>query len=151
MEENYILSVTGTQTIGDSSDKIQLKTVASYVARNGSRYITYKEYDAQNPDKKYRTTIKVDPNDIVTVMKNGTESHHLVLETGERHKCEYITPFGVIALGVYTEYVHVDLNDCGGDLTVRYTIDVESELASRNELHLKLEEAQKNVNSESDS
>ncbi len=146
MEENYILSVTGKQTVEDHSDKIELKTMASYLTKNGSRYITYKEYDTQNPEKKYRTTVKIDPEGRVTVMKGGSESHNLILEKGVRHKCEYVTSFGIISLGVYTESVKIDLDDNGGELEVHYSIDVQSELASKNELYLKIEEANKNVN-----
>ncbi len=141
MEENYLLSVTGKQTANGDSDKIELQTAASYVMRNGSRYITYNEYDPMNPQKKYRTTVRIDPDNIVTVMKGGTESHHLVLEKGVRHKCEYVTSFGSISLGVYTDNVTVNLDDNGGELVMRYTIDIESQLASTNELILKLEEA----------
>lgn len=146
MEENYILSVTGKQTVEDHSDKIELKTLASYVTKNGSRYITYKEYDTNNPEKKYRTTVKIDPEGIVTVMKGGSESHNLILEKGMRHKCEYVTSFGIISLGVYTESVKINLDDNGGELEVHYSIDVQSELASKNELYLKIEEANQNVN-----
>lgn len=146
MEENYILSVTGKQTVDDHSDKIELKTMASYLTKNGSRYITYKEYDTQNPEKKYRTTVKIDSEGRVTVMKGGSESHNLILEKGVRHKCEYATSFGVISLGVYTESIRIDLDDNGGEIEVHYSIDVQSELASKNELYLKIEEANKNVN-----
>lgn len=146
MEENYILSVTGKQTVEDHSDKIELKTMASYLMKNGSRYITYKEYDTQNPEKKYRTTVKIDPEGRVTVMKGGSESHNLILEKGVRHKCEYVTSFGIISLGVYTESIKINLDDNGGELEVHYSIDVQSELASKNELYLKIEEANKNVN-----
>ena len=71
MEENYILSVCGMQTVNGSQDKIALETAASYVMRDGSRYITYKEYDAQNPGQHYRTTVKIDEKGVVTVMKGG--------------------------------------------------------------------------------
>lgn len=151
MEENYILSVLGKQHVGDQSDKIELKTTATYVTRNGSRYISYKEYDTQNPNRHYRTTVKIDPNNIVTVMKGGTESHNLILEKGKRHKCEYMTNFGSITLGVYTNSVKVNLNDNGGELEVGYSIDIQSELASINELFIKIEEANQDVNSDSDS
>lgn len=147
MEENFILSVTGKQTVEDHSDKIELKTSASYVTRNGSRYITYKEYDSQNPEKKYRTTVKIDPDQTVTVMKGGTESHHMMLEKGVRHKCEYVTGFGIISLGIYTQNVDINLDDHGGTLAVTYTIDIDSQLASVNELYLKLEEVSNHVNS----
>ena len=151
MEENYILSVLGKQYVDGQSDKVELKTSAAYVTRNGSRYISYKEYDPQNPDRHYRTTVKIDPNNTVTVMKGGNESHHLILEKGKRHKCEYMTNFGSLTLGVYTEKVKNNLNDNGGELEVRYSIDIQSQLASTNELFMKIEEAHKNVNSNPDS
>ena len=141
MEENYILSVCGMQTVNGAQDKIALETAASYVMRDGSRYITYKEYDANCPDRVFRTTVKVDQDGIVTIMKGGTEKHHLILEKGVRHKCEYVTSFGSLSLGIYTESVRNDLNDNGGELEVCYSIDIGAELASTNELHLKIKEA----------
>lgn len=147
MEENYILSVSGRQLVNGEYDKVELQTTAAYILKNGSKYITYKEYDAQNPEKHYRTTVKVDPNNTVTVMKGGDGTHHLILEQGKRHKCEYATAFGSLFLGVYTENVKINLNEHGGELHVKYSIDIESELASRNELTLKIKEANSDVNS----
>ncbi len=147
MEENYILSVCGRQNVEGSTDKIELETSASYVMRNGSRYISYKEYNPDYPRQHYRTTIKINPDNIVTVIKGGEENHQLVLEQGERHKCEYNTPFGSLSLGIYTETVDINLGDNGGELRVKYSIDVESELASLNELTLKIKEAKSNVHS----
>ena len=106
MEENYILSVEGKQTVNGSSDKIDLKTRAAYMTKNGNRYITYTEYDVNNPKLTSRTTVKVSPDNVVTVMKGGTERHSLILEKGVRHKCEYITSFGIISLGVFTDTVN---------------------------------------------
>lgn len=140
MEENYILSVCGRQTVGESSDKIELQAPASYVQRGSSRYITYKEYDPHNPEKHYRTTVRIDENNVVTVMKGGEENHHLILEKGRRHKCEYNTPFGSIMMGVYTDMVNVDLDEHGGSLTVHYSIDIDAELASSNELTITVRE-----------
>lgn len=151
MEENFILSVCGKQDVSGSSDKIELETPASYVTRNGTRYITYKEYDPNRPDEHYRTTVKVDKDNIVTVMKGGQENHHLILEKGKRHKCEYNTPFGSMMLGVYTDSVFISLDDKGGEVRVRYSIDIESEIASINELTLKIKEAESNVNGSTDS
>lgn len=151
MDENYILSVCGKQNVDGSIDKVELETSASYVMRNGSRYISYKEYNPDAPQQHYRTTVKIDADNVVTVMKGGETSHHLVLEKGKRHKCEYNTPYGSLALGVYTDTVDIRLDDKGGELTLRYLIDIESELASANELTLKIKEAKHNVNSISSS
>jgi len=151
MEENYILSIEGKQTVEGSSDKIDLKTCASYITKNGNRYISYTEYDVTNPRETHRTTVKVSPDNVVTVMKGGTERHSMILEKGVRHKCEYITSFGIISLGVFTDTVNVDLNDKGGEIKVHYNIDVQSELASSNELIINIKEANENVSSSSDS
>ena len=150
MEENYILSVTGKQTVDGESDSIELQTSASYVTKYGSRYITYKEYDANYPDRVYRTTVKVDTDGVVTIMKGGEERHQLILEKGERHKCEYYTPYGSLSLGIYTESIRIDLNDNGGELEVRYSIDIQAELASTNELHLTIKEANNHVHCTTD-
>lgn len=150
MEEKYLLSVVGTQTVEGQSDSIDLKTRAAYVTKNGSRYITYTEYDVNNPKQHYKTTVKVSPENIVTVMKGGTERHNLILEEGVRHKCEYITGFGIISLGIFTDSVNINLDDKGGEIRVHYSIDVQSELASSNELVINIKEANSNVNSNQD-
>ena len=151
MEEKYNLSVCGKQTVEGNTEKIELETSASYVIRGDSRYISYKEYDPSAPEKHYRTTVKVTPDNTVTVMKGGAENHHLILEEGQRHKCEYNTPFGSMTLGIYTESSQITLDDKGGEVFVRYTIDIESELASTNELTLKIKEAEHHVNSSTNS
>lgn len=151
MEENYILSVTGKQMVDGESDSIELQTPASYTTKNGSRYITYKEYDANHPSRIYRTTVKIDKEGIVTIMKGGEERHQLILEKGVRHKCEYFTSFGSLSLGIYTESINNALDDNGGELDVRYSIDIQAELASINELHLSIKEANNNVNSTNNS
>lgn len=150
MEENYLLSVIGTQFIDGDADKVELKTVASYIKKNGNHYITYKEYDAENIRKNSHTTIKISSDNIITIIKGGDEHHNLTLEKGKRHKCEYITPFGNILLGVYTDKVNIALDDKGGEIEAEYSIDMNSKLASTNKLFLKLEEANKNVNINTD-
>ena len=151
MEENYLLSVCGKQFVNGNSDKVELQTNASYVMRGSSRYITYKEYDPQDPQVHYRTTVKVDENNVVTVIRGGEMSHNLILEQGQRHRCEYRTPYGNMTLGIYTERVEIELEDNGGSISVSYNIDIENELASSNELVLNIKEAKGHVNGTDDS
>ena len=63
---------------------------------------------------------------------------------------EYITGFGMISLGVFTDSVKVNLDDKGGEIKVHYNIDVQSELASVNELTINIKEAVNDVGSYSD-
>lgn len=150
MKENYILSVLGKQSANGETDQIEIQTSASYVQKNGSRYITYKKYESNDLEHAYRTTIKIDKNNVVTLINGGEENYCLMLEKGKRHKSEYKTPFGSMFLGVYTHKIRNNLDDNGGELEVQYSIDFDSRLASTNELKLMLKESKKNVNSNSD-
>ena len=152
-EENKIDSVihfAGLKAVGES-----VRKPLEYYSNNINSMLSVcklmTEYDVNNPKLTSRTTVKVSPDNVVTVMKGGTERHSLILEKGVRHKCEYITSFGIISLGVFTDTVNVDLNDKGGEIKVHYNIDVQSELASSNELIINIKEANKDVSSSSDS
>lgn len=151
MEENYLLSVIGKQIVEGESDQVDLKTRAAYVTKNGSRYISYTEYDVNNPKQHYRTTVKVSPDNVVTVIEGGNETHSLILEQGVRHKCHYLTSFGSITLGIFTDKVDVNLDDSGGELRVHYNIDFHTELASSNELIINIKEAKHHVDGNPDS
>ena len=56
----------------------------------------------------------------------------------------------MISLGVFTDSVKVNLDDKGGEIKVHYNIDVQSELASVNELTINIKEAVNDVGSYSD-
>lgn len=57
-----------------------------------------------------------------------------MLEKGKRHKCLYDTGAGVLSLGVYTQTLKHDLSAAGGELCIRYTLDIDTQLSSSNEI-----------------
>ena len=73
-------------------------------------------------------------NGRVTLLRSGGDETRLVLEHGRRHLCRYDTGFGAMTVGVYTHEMKNELGDEGGRLSVRYTLDVNSALASVNEI-----------------
>ena len=50
MDDKYIISVIGTQSLDGEEDTIELTTSASYTERNGKKYIKYREYDPENEE-----------------------------------------------------------------------------------------------------
>ncbi len=139
MQENYLISIKGRQKIDDETGEIEVTTLGSYVKKGNSRYIVYKEYDDQNSAKT--SVLKVDGNSTVTLMRGGAESTRLILEDGKRHVCPYDTGYGCMMIGVFTSKVKSELDDLGGRLEVNYTLDINANLSSLNEILITVKEA----------
>ena len=136
MKENYLISILGRQIVNGEQEEIEVTTFGQYSEKNGKRYIMYREYEDTQPPQKGRTsTLKIEDG-CVTLLRSGGDETRLVLERGKRHLCRYDTGFGAMTVGVYTHQLKT-----GGKLSVRYTLDVNSALASVNEIIVTVREA----------
>lgn len=141
MLENYLISIKGRQKIDNETGEVELTTLGSYVQKGNSRYIVYKEYDAENNNAAQTSVLKVDGSSKVTLMRGGADCTRLILESGKRHLCQYDTGFGNMMVGVFTSRVKSELGDLGGNLEINYTLDINSNLSSLNELFITVKEA----------
>lgn len=141
MEENYLISILGRQVVNGEPEEIEVTTLGQYTEKNGKRYIMYREYEDTAQPSKGRTSILKVEEGCVTLLRSGGDETRLVLEHGRRHLCRYDTGFGAMTVGVYTHEMKNELGDEGGRLSVRYTLDVNSALASVNEIVVTVREA----------
>lgn len=140
MQENFIITVTGIQTVDGEKDKIEVITTGDYLLKNGHRYIKYKEYDTDNPQISTDTVVKVESDNKISIIRMGEHPSRLILESGVRHQCHYSTIMGDILMGVYTSKVEHSLTDSGGDIKVKYQLDFFADLVSDNEIHINIKE-----------
>ena len=77
------------------------------------------------------------------LVRTGSMTGILTVEKGRRHTCLYNTPYGTFMVGVYGEAVEVSLDETGGKIYLRYTLDVNSGMLSRNIMEISI----KNLNS----
>ena len=134
MQENYLISIVGTQEIDGEKDRIELTTVGSYVRKGNSRYIVYHEFAEYIPTGKTTSILKIDDDKKVTLIRSGGQHSRLVLEKGKRHLCHYNTGFGSLMVGVFAQNIQSNLNDTGGTLDVSYSLDINSGLNSLNNI-----------------
>ncbi len=144
MKENYIISVTGVQTVDDQKETIKLTTAGEYTEKNGLCTIRYKEYDNDNPDICFDNTVTLEGENIVTIIRRGPAQSRLTLEKGRRHQCHYCTMYGDLMVGVYTSEIESTLTDNGGTLSAVYTLDFNAGLVSKNEIYIKVTEKEVN-------
>ncbi len=141
MDENYLISILGRQIVNGDPEEIEVTTFGQYTVKNGKRFIVYREYEGETNPKKGRTTILKVEDGCVTMLRGDGDSTRLILEHGKRHLCRYDTGFGAMTVGVYTHEMKNELGDNGGRLAVRYTLDVNSALASVNEIIVTVRQA----------
>jgi len=135
LDDKYIISVIGTQSFEEDEDTIELTTSASYIERNGKKFIKYREYDPDNNNVYVSNVIKIESKDKITLVKNGGNRYsQLILECGKRHQCMYSSSIGSMSIGIYTETIAYDVDENGGKIEIDYTIDFNSDFQSDNHM-----------------
>lgn len=136
LKDDYNIHITGKQVYEEDSGEISLRTTGTYTQRGGVRFIAYKEYDENDPKLSYTSVLKVEPGK-VTMMRAGSATR-LILEKGRRHLCLYDTGYGSLTLGVFTSELTSSLGKTGGSLNIKYTLDIDSNLSSQNEIRVEV-------------
>ena len=137
MEERYMITVVGTQTIDGEKDRIEVITAGDMTTDGGKTVITYPEYSQDNPAQKTDTTVTYDGN-ILSIDRQGEMASHLILEQGVRHECLYTTPMGQMFIGIFTDSVKAELSENGGGIKAAYQLDFNRSVVSYNEFEIKL-------------
>ncbi len=140
MKEDYIIKIEGTQKTPDDENSVTLMTRGSYHKKNGSYFISYKETEATGYDGS-TTTVKVDKQGMVTMIRFGKANSQLSIESGKRHVCHYETGFGALSLGISGNNIINTLNNDGGRLLFCYDVDVNSNNISSNTVDITVKEA----------
>ena len=135
MKKDVFISIKGIQQVEDEQDVTELFTQGSFYKKNNNYYITYDESETTGFDGS-KTTLKVEGNDKVTLMRSGSVKSHLIIENGLRNVGHYGTLEGDMMIGVYTKSIDSSLCDTGGDLYFSYALDINSSLISENEVYI---------------
>ncbi len=120
------------------AESVELKTVGKFGIKEGKTYITYDDsaaFEAQD----VTTIVKISGGQ-VSLQRTGQVTGRLVVEKGQRHLCCYNTTAGSMMVGIFGELVDNGLTDSGGALVMRYTIDINSSMVSRNEVKISVKE-----------
>ncbi len=137
--ENIVLEIKSTQEINGQSDKTEFVSHGKYSYNDNGVEIVYDESVALGVDNVI-TNLTVDKNGVVKIIRNNGSFGCLVVEEGKRHLCQYHTAYGNLMIGIYGNKVDNKLSSDGGDLTLIYSIEVNSGLLSRNKVEIKIRE-----------
>lgn len=139
MKKDVMITIKGIQRSDGDKDVVELFTMGRFYRKNGSYYISYDESEATGFEGA-KTTLKVEQDNRVTMFRSGSMRSQLIIERGVRHQCNYDTGYGSFTIGVLGDKIVSSLTDEGGDIEFQYSLDVNTSLASENEVHINVKQ-----------
>ena len=132
MKEDYLITIHGTMEQDGESDSVKLMTRGSFVKRNGSFFISYKETEATGYAGCV-TTVKVEDSHKVSMLRFGPAPSQLVIEKGPAACVPLRDGPRFAELGrVAADEIHSRLSDEGGTVRFSYLLDMDTAAVSRN-------------------
>jgi len=126
--ENAVLTIRSKLVYeNEEPEWSELNTKANYRFRSDEAVVIYTDVDERG-EAMGQTAITVtgfrSGNPLVSIHKTGFTDALMVLETGKTHPVEYDTVFGTISMQLHAIQVRADLSQYGGELYLRYAMDV---------------------------
>ncbi len=113
-----------SSTIQDGDEKQTTAQTANGFLRvcENSLELTYREPNGDEGLGNTLTALRI-YDDRLELSRQGDYCCLLVLETGVKHDCDYVTPFGTMTLTTDTAAYHASLSKDGhGDVRASYTL-----------------------------
>lgn len=117
MSKKAIISICSTQDIGEK-EKIEVVTVGEF-SINGDEFIaTYDETEISGMEGT-KTTLKI-KGDKVVLHREGTTSTKMEFQKDNTQIALYNTPYGMLELKTSTKELDLDVNEKGGNISIKY-------------------------------
>lgn len=144
MENNCTITITGRQIASGDIEKLSLTTLGQFTLTPKEAVIRYEESETTGFAGDV-TTLSVEGNRRATLTRFGKTFSTLVIEKGTKHMCHYDTGEGNMVIGILADKIDNRLDEHGGELELRYRLDVNSNAVSINELNISVHENQPNA------
>ncbi|MBP0959049.1 MAG: DUF1934 domain-containing protein [Oscillospiraceae bacterium] len=135
MKKDILLTMTSVQYIGKERSETELITSGTLEKTADGVIVSYEESEATGFEGS-KTTVTCKGNDMVDIRRQGANNSTLIIEPGTKHHCHYGTPFGDFTVGIYAHKIENSLDEDGGRLYLKYTVDINSSYISDNEIFL---------------
>ena len=137
MKKDVYISIKGSQSYDGEKDGMEMTTAGKFYDKDGKYYISYAEGELTGLEK-CNTTLKISPDGVVTMMRHGHTTTHMIFEKGIRHIGHYETPYGDFTISVTANNVDVSLDENGGNIDIDYIMDINNVACSHNGISLRV-------------
>lgn len=137
--KDVIISVKGLLGANEAGEDIELVTGGKYSFSADEASFEYMESELTGMEGT-KTSFSVKP-DAVTITRNGTVNMQMLFEEGRKNYFVYNTPYGNMTMGLDTQSIFSRLGENGGQLEVKYVIDLADSHAMRTAFNIEIREA----------
>lgn len=135
MAKEVLVSVKGTQIIDGEKDSVEVITSGTWYEKNGKQYLLYEEtYEEMQVTTK--NTLKITP-ELIEVTKKGVVTTKMIYELGKKHMSNYMTPMGMIVLGITTKDIFVEADEDVLRAEIEYAMEMNGQFVSNSALVIK--------------
>jgi len=130
-KKKVLISIKGLPVFASSEDDaFELMTDGEYTQENGISTFSYVESALTGNDGQL-TTFDVEQDRVVLRRGDGL-SGDMIFSENQKHHFLYNTEFGSVMLGIDTHSITKNMSDDGGNLEIRYDIEVDNVSVSQN-------------------
>lgn len=137
--KKVLVKVKGTQGVDGENAVIELSTEGTLREFEGDYIITYSDGPTES-DTQTKTQLTIQKSGTVILDRRGDLNSRLVITEGERNNCLYAIPQGSMTLGIYGKQVKSNMTASGGTVKMVYSIDMNLQPLSDNEVEIFVEE-----------
>ena len=129
--KKVLISIKGLPVFATSDDDaFELMTDGEYMQKDGVSTVSYFE-SSLTGQEGLLTTFDVE-QDRVTMKRDDGMSGDMIFSESQKHHFLYDTPHGYVMLGIDTHSITNNMNNDGGNLEIRYDIEVDNVAVSQN-------------------
>lgn len=137
--KKVLVKVKGTQGVDGENAVIELSTEGTLREFEGDYIITYSD-DPTESGTQTKTQLTIQKSGTVILDRRGDLNSRMVITEGERNNCLYAIPQGSMTLGIYGKQVKSNMTASGGTVKMVYSIDMNLQPLSDNEVEIFVEE-----------
>ena len=121
MNKKAVISLRSFNDL-DSDDIIEVVTPGEFLVIEGGFKAIYDETELSGMSGT--TTTSTILNDKLILEREGNVSAKMDFKKGETSVSLYNTPYGVLDLQIHTEDLNVDIDENGGKITAKYSMEL---------------------------
>ena len=121
MKKKAYISLKSSNNL-DKEEVIEVVTLGEFIINEDGFKAVYEETEISGMGG---TTTKLTMlKDELILERNGSTTAKMNFKKGENSISLYNTPYGVLDLQVHTEYLAMDIDEDGGNIVVKYTMEL---------------------------
>lgn len=130
-DKNVILSIVAEQTIpnGDTN-RMEMMTEGRFYRKDGVCCLEYEE--SESAGMAGSTTLMMVSGRMVSLIRQGTATTHMVFTEGKKSYNIYSTPIGSMEMGIWPTSMQLDVAGDTGEVTLEYELEIGGQFTGSN-------------------